>query len=166
MYSPADAEKTIYPYLVTIYAFLISALISLVQSNLTQNDASFVLVAVASPVTLYLWITFLFAAFFRRKSTRALATGTNRISQISLFIAVLGSLVMWLTMLGIVVGSPSGVTFSQEACNKDYGQSAPLLTMIWPYSSLVQMVSLIIGLNVAVPELPRCLGFAKDRTVL
>ena len=46
---------------------------------------------------------------------------TNRTSQISLFIAVLGSLVMWLTMLGIIVGSLSGITFSQPACSKDYG---------------------------------------------
>ena len=163
MYSPADVQKAIYPYLVTIYAFLISALISLVQSNLTRNDAVFVLVAVASPATLYLWIMFLFAAIFHQTSPWALATGTNKISQRFLFVTVLGSLIMWLTMLGIIVGSPSGVSFSQQACSKEYGRKA-LSTMIWPSGSLAQMLCLIFSLNIAV--LVRRLGLTKDRTVL
>jgi hypothetical protein len=120
MYSPADVEKTTYPYLVTIYAFLISALISLVNSNLTRNDAIFVLVAVASPVTVYLWIMFISGAFvaavFRRASPWVLAHGNSQ-TQIFLYISILGSLVIWGTMLGIIVISPSGVSFSQQACS-------------------------------------------------
>jgi hypothetical protein len=162
MYSPADFEINTYPYLVNIYALLLSALISLVQSNLTQNDAVFVLVAVASPVTLYLWSMFLLAAFFRR--TSLLAIGVNGVSQIFLFVAVLGSLVMWLTMLGIIVGSPS-VPFSQQGCSSEYGPHA-IFMLAWPVSCISQLLSLFIGLNIAVPGLPRCFRFPKDRTVL
>ena len=163
MYSPADFEKNTYPYLVTIYALLLSALISLVKSKLTQNDAVFVLIAVASPVTLYLWITFLLAAFSRR--TSLLAIEVKGVSQIFLFVAVLGSLVMWLTMLGIIVGSPSGFSFSQQACRTEYGQNAKS-KLAWPLFYLIQLLVLALGLNIAVPGLPKSLGLVKDKTVL
>ena len=163
MYSPAEFEMNTYAYLVNIYALLLSALISLVQSNLTQNDAVFVLVAVASPVTLYLWSMFLLAAFFRRISL--LAIGVNGVSLIFLSVAVLGSLVMWLTMVGIIVGSPRGISFSQQGCSSEYGQNA-IFMLVWPVSCLSQLLSLVIGLNIAVPGLPRRFRFAKDRTVL
>jgi hypothetical protein len=38
--------------------------------------------------------------------------------------------------------------------------------LAWPVSCISQLLSLFIGLNIAVPGLPRCFRFPKDRTVL
>jgi len=173
MYSPADVERITYPYLVTIYAFLISALISFVNSNLTRNDAIFVLVAVASPVTLYLWVMFLFGAvfvaIFRRASPWVPAHGNSQ-TQIFLYVSILGSLVIWATMLGIIVGSPSGaISFSQQACSR-YGAHATTV-LVWPMLYLFQLFLLYLGLirgpNDTEPsKLDRISGSTKDKTVL
>lgn len=67
IYSPKNFKTTAYAYLANVYALLISALISIFQSNLTQNDGVYVLVAVASPATLYLWACIFFKlVLFRR----------------------------------------------------------------------------------------------------
>ena len=44
-----------YGYFAIVYSLLIAAISSIVQSQLTQRDTVFVIVAVASPATVYLW---------------------------------------------------------------------------------------------------------------
>jgi len=214
MYSPADVQKIIYPYLVTIYAFLISALISLVQSNLTRNDAIFVLIAVASPATLLLWTTFLVTAASRLEATfrlkaafrpaatlcpeavwrlavnlnlagefcrRSLPWVTTEDSHIQtfLYVSILGSFVMWLTMIGITVIQPSGISFSQKACSTKYGGKA-IVALIWPLGFMIQLVLFMFCLisqnhsqvtplttmSKVVRKIKWFFGFPKDKTVL
>ena len=152
IHSPSDVETAIYPYLLSLYALLISTLLSLLQSNLTQNDGVFVLVAIASPVTLYLWSIFLFAFLFRRAPSW-ISSNLNRTHQFFLTISTIGSFAFWLALVALVVGEPRSITFSQPACNEKFGLVRSI-NIAWPVPYFIQATILCIALNL-VTLIPR-----------
>ena len=163
IYSPEDFETTVYPYLANTYALLISALISIVRSNLTQNDGIFVLVSIASPATLYLWNTTFFDLInlvlsWELPEWWGYKVDKNR--RLFLQFLLIGSFLFWIIMIAIIVGSPGDIRFSQPACSKHYGLRG-WLTLIWLLPYLFQLFVLIIGMNLLVP-----FKLANDRRIL
>ena len=172
IYSPKDFKTTAYAYLANIYALLISALISLLQSSLTQNDGVYVLVAVASPATLYLWACIFFKLLLFRKLPSWQGYGINtktyklmlfkqqksgqgyeiniEIYKHSLQAVVIGSFFLWISMIYIIVASPGHISASQPACNKQFGLRG-WITLVWPLPYLIQLLILLGSLNLPAP---------------
>jgi len=73
---------------------------------------------------------------------------------------IIGSFIFWVILVGIIMGSPRGVSFSQPACRKGH-EAVYWKAILWPLPYLMQLLVLIIGLNLPVP-----LGVAQDRRVL
>jgi len=108
-----------YGYFAIVYSLLIAAISSIVQSQLTQRDTVFVIVAVASPATVYLW--FLTAIHLIRPKSMPLSL--SRMNKIEKFLVSILSVCLfffWLAMLPAVFLPSSLITFSQPACNKQY----------------------------------------------
>jgi len=173
IYSPKDFKTTAYAYLANIYALLISTLISLLKSNLTQNDGVYVLVAIASPATLYLWACIFFKLVLFRQLPSWQGHGINtKIYKFVLFkqlnsrqgykinidiykhflqYAIMGSFIFWIAMIYVIVASPGHISASQPACNKQFGLRG-WIALVWPLPYLIQLFVLLGGLNLPVPR--------------
>jgi len=161
IYLPGKFKEVIFAYLANIYALLISASYSISNSNLTQNDGVSVLVAVLSPATLYLWADIFFTLLFRQRLPSWSDYQTIKESHRHILqYMIIGSFIFWVILVGIIMGSPRGVSFSQPACRKGH-EAVYWKAILWPLPYLMQLLVLITGLNLPVP-----LGVAQDRRVL
>lgn len=147
VHNPEDFRLMSYAYLTNIYSLLISALISMLNVGLTQNDAVFVIVATISPATVYLWITAVHALFrgFPKRIDHL-----NKHEGFFLIALSFTSFALWATILGLIIRPSHQVKFSQPGCNKDYGKPQ-LLRLFWSALFLGQLLfagAVIFGIAV------------------
>ena len=57
VYWPEKIRTTMYTHLALVFSFHIAAIVGLAFQQLTKNDAIFVVVMVASPTSIYVWLT-------------------------------------------------------------------------------------------------------------
>ncbi len=119
LHSPDDFRFAWYSYVGNVLSLLISALFSMHRQNITQNDAVFVILAVTSPSSIYLWfLTFL--SFLRPNALPV------SITQLRLFerhlLTSFSILLFWVLMvMAFLTLLPSSARlFSQPACNFKY----------------------------------------------
>jgi hypothetical protein len=129
VHKPEDIRFASYSYFANVYSLLISSMVSMLKSQLTQNDAIFVLVATVSPATLYIWATSAVALF--KGLPKSIVLGIpNKREQGLLIILSFVSLALWATGVGVVAGLPNGVSFSQPGCELDYS-STQWTSLLW-----------------------------------
>ena|ERR1700761_5080269 len=118
----------------------------MLQVELTQNDAIFVLTAVASPVSFYLWFSSLLALLWRLPGRLTVGMGAREQTLLSLL--SLGSFALWATLIGIILDSSRSFQFSQPACNREYGRKS-VYSLIWAAPSAIQSVIILVVLRLA-----------------
>lgn len=137
LFNTNEVRLAYYSYLANIYSLLISAIISMSKGQLTRNDAVFVVVAIISPGTLYLWII-AFMDLVKRPPRRI----KNKIAvhewKFFVFLSIF-SFMFWVIILGLVVSPPNTVVFSQPACSQEYGPSE-IFNLSWSVEFLVKAV--------------------------
>jgi hypothetical protein len=150
-YSPKDMQSSTYAYIVTIYSLLISALLSLVRGQLTQNDATFVLVAVVSPISTYLWFCAGIPRFWQQ--AHGLTNGMSQHQKRYMQLLILGSLALWITLLVLILTPSSHIDFSQPACKTEYGKQA-MVALLWlPLLALrIFLISGVLHIIVALKQ--------------
>lgn len=141
MHDPGNIKVSAYTFLANLYSLLIAGLISLLQGQLTQNDATFVIVVAVSPASLYIWFT-AFAYLFNLVPLRIASRLPDYWERLLLISLSLLSLGLWVVLLVLSMGPVRSVNFSQPACNQEYGKSA-IGMMLWSVSFLA---SSIIGM--------------------
>jgi hypothetical protein len=114
---------------------------------LTRNDAVFVVVAIVSPGTLYLWVI-AFMDLIKHSPRRI----KNQIAihewRCFVFLSVF-SFIFWVIILGLVIYPPSKVVFSQKACSLEYGKDE-IFNLSWSAVFLLR-AGLAICMLVYVP---------------
>jgi hypothetical protein len=137
---PTKIHSTIYAHSVLILSLHITATMALFRGQLTQNDAIFILVLVASPTTIYLWVWTFFSVLTRRLFR---SSDTAKFAAFLVFLTFAMEVLLVLTMY-----IPSKyIKFSQPACFPGYGREA-ITEIFWPVSFLIQIIFfwLVIGL--------------------
>ena len=122
---------------------------SLSQSTLTQNDAMFVVTAVTSPATVYLWFIFGPAAISRQTSPLKLTIEIQKISRNVLFATIVGSFPMSVAMFVIITMPTMRHLFSQQACSEPLNMGDFSLSALSPSSYLIQLLCIYLGLALA-----------------
>jgi hypothetical protein len=170
IHNPEDFRLASYSYLANVYSLLISALISMLKVQLTQNDAVFVLVAAVSPATLYLWLTAIHA-LFRGLPNRIARKLPNKHEQILLVALSFISFALWISIFGLIVGptnDSNGVKFSQPGCAVPYGPKQ-LAALLWSSQLLSQSYTagaVIFGIAMYLKWRPQPVSFSRDQYTL
>ncbi|KAG1734897.1 uncharacterized protein EDB91DRAFT_575861 [Suillus paluster] len=149
IHNTGEVRLAYYSYLANIYSLLISAVISMSNMQLTRNDAVFVVVAIANPGTLYLWvIAFMTLA---KHPPRRIKDKIAHHYEWKFFICLsVASFVIWIIMLGLLTHPPNGVRFSQQDCSHEYGQTE-IINLIWSGIFFLRAV-VAISLLLVVPR--------------
>ncbi len=139
-----------YSHYALIFSLLISATISVSRQQLTQNDAIFVVLMVASPTSIYLWLA-LPLSFWRPA-----LFPTSKISSSfreTFLLKSLCSLTLFyeIGMAIMVFGKVFG-KFSQAACFHGYSKSAAL-KLLWPVLLILQFLGCVPVLVCPLPDL-------------
>ncbi|KAG6810480.1 hypothetical protein H0H92_011688 [Tricholoma furcatifolium] len=146
VYIPSLVRPMLYAHLGLIYSLLISTAISLHLGQLTQNDAIFALVTVASPASLSLWT----CSFWSLGDSKRFPVQKNKPRSkevLALKIVSFLSLAFELALICILfIPSASripGLTFSQPACNKSYGDKL-WIELLWEFPYLINVFCALV----------------------
>ncbi|KAJ2917890.1 hypothetical protein MD484_g2500, partial [Candolleomyces efflorescens] len=128
VYFPQLVRPMLYNHLAVIYSLMIAALVSIVRGELTQNDGVFVLVAVGSPCTIYLWFSALRSLItyydFLGQDHRS-----RREVQLLKFLCML-SMAFEIVLVCLLFVPSSRIRFSQPSCNREFGKKL-ILNLAW-----------------------------------
>ncbi|KAF8340199.1 hypothetical protein F5887DRAFT_979168 [Amanita rubescens] len=141
LYWPEKIRVTMYSHYALIFSLLISATISLSRQQLTQNDAIFVVLMVASPTSIYLWLVFLLS--FRKPAlfpTWKIGSSSKETFLLKLLCSL--TLLYEIGMAIIVFGGVLG-KFSQAACFHGYSKVAAL-KLLWPVLLAMQLLPVLV----------------------
>jgi len=147
VYWPKKIHVAMYSHFALIFSLLISATTSIANQQLTKGDTIFVVVMVASPTSIYLWVTSL-ASF--RKPMLFLA---SNISFKRKEVLLLTSLCLFTLLYEIGMAVVAGVygKFSQAACFRGYSRSA-YLKLLWPLIPAFQFLGYpLVIISVSLP---------------
>jgi len=118
------------------------------RGELTRNDAIFVLVATASPATLYLWILISLAVFNKGILPDYLSGETmSKVGQRLLILFSIGSIILWVVVAALVFWLPNSDYFSQPGCDQDYGKGQRL-RLLWPVFFLLGLFLVVAVVSV------------------
>jgi preprotein translocase subunit SecG len=144
VHSPKDVRFASYSYFANVYSLLISGMVSMLRSQLTQNDAIFVIIATASPATLYLWAISA-VALFTGLPQRYQSAIPNKREQAFIVLLAIVSFMLWIVSIGLYARPSSGAKFSQPGCNKIFGR-ADWISLLWSTVFLVRTIFLVVSL--------------------
>jgi hypothetical protein len=120
----------------------------MLRSQLTQNDAVFVIIATASPGTLYLWAISA-VALFKGLPQRFQLGIPNKREQVLIIFLSCGSFVLWITSIGLCAGPSNRIQFSQPGCNRDFG-GVQWVSLLWSVIFLgrsIILVAILFGIS-------------------
>lgn len=116
LYSPEDIVGAFYGQLLQIYSLVIAAVIAITARQLTRLHAIFALLAVASPLSIYLLLHAIRRSIWDKRTRLDAVFGHNDIWQARFNRAtVLVMFPLWLTVFVIVINRPTW--FQQTACD-------------------------------------------------
>jgi hypothetical protein len=107
---------------------MIAALISIIRGQLTQNDGVFVLVAVGSPCTIYLWFSAL-RSLIRHHHFPGQDHQNRREVQLLKLLYML-SMAFEIVLICLLFAPSSRIRFSQRSCNREFGKKL-VLNLAW-----------------------------------
>jgi hypothetical protein len=143
----SKSQTLIYTYVANILALMISALISFLHGQLTQNDTVFVLVAVGSPASLYIWVKSV-VEFWRL--LRQWEISLEALRKFSLHGIVVSTLSIWLTMIVLVLSLlVTNSRFSQPACTTVFDLST-WLSLMWGLVYLTQVAFVAMAMDICL----------------
>ncbi len=144
VHSPEDFRFAWYSYLGNALSLLLSAIPSILTNKMTQNDATFVILSIASPASLYLWFLSLFSAI-RRNTLPVSIAQLNPYERYLLFTFSALLFLFWITMFPLTFLSSSAKLFSQPACNFKYS-SKQIASILWSAQFVAHISSTCIVL--------------------
>ena len=119
VYFPRLVRPMLYAHLAVIYSLMIATLISIIRGELTQNDGIFVLVAVGSPCTIYLWFSALRSLVSHHDfSIRESQDHRNRLEVLLLKLLCLLSIGFEVVLVCLLFVPSSRIHFSQPSCSQ------------------------------------------------
>lgn len=145
VYLPKLVRPLLYGHLLLLYSLLIAALISILATELTQSDGIFILVTVASPASIYIWVRALvslwkpnwFLELFHKPLLKPPYV-KPRVREARLLKAlILASLAFEIAMICVMLIPSEHLKFSQPGCKWEYtGQEFPewALAQFWPFT--------------------------------
>jgi len=139
VHSPEDFRFAWYSYLGNALSLLLSAIPSILTNKMTQNDATFVILSVASPASLYLWFLSLFSAI-RRKGLPASIAQLNTYERYLLFTFSALLFLFWVIMFPLTFLPSSAKLFSQPACNFKFSKQQ-MSAILWSAEFVAQISS-------------------------
>ncbi|KAF8724410.1 hypothetical protein AX14_008860 [Amanita brunnescens Koide BX004] len=148
LYWPEKIRITMYSHYALIFSLLISATTSISQQQLTQNDAIFVVLMVASPTSIYLWMAFLFS--FCKPALCPTSKIGGSFQEIFLLkslccLTLFYEIGMAVTVFGLLE------TFSQAACFQGYSKEA-MSKLLWPVMLVLQILGCVPVLACPLPD--------------
>ncbi|KAF8071462.1 hypothetical protein FPV67DRAFT_1447018 [Lyophyllum atratum] len=146
IYYPPLIRPMIYAHLGLLYSLFVATMISIINHNLTQSDGVFALIMAASPASFTLWVLTFWSLW--RPSRFPVQKNNPKSWEIRLLKVIsFGSLAYWITMICVIFIPSPHITFSQPACNKDYGQKL-WVVLLWPLPFVIQLVWVVIIIGV------------------
>ncbi|KAJ2930531.1 hypothetical protein H1R20_g6566, partial [Candolleomyces eurysporus] len=123
VYFPRLVLPMLYAHLAVMYSLMIAALISILGGELTQNDGVFVLVAVGSPCTIYLWFSALRSLISRHDFfIKERQDHPNRLEVRLLKLLCVLSMGFEIALICVLFVPSSRIHFSQPSCNQEFGK--------------------------------------------
>ncbi|KAF8811257.1 terpenoid synthase [Phlegmacium glaucopus] len=135
-----DFRYAWYGHIANNYSLLVAAILSIIKRQLTQNDAVFVIIAVASPGTLHLWFLSTIQ-LIRRKNLPSILSKMNQVEGIMFSILSNCLFLLWLAMFSLILLPSMQSPFRQPACHRKYGMNG-IISLLWaPVAVITIMVS-------------------------
>jgi hypothetical protein len=118
----------LYNHLAVIFSLMIAALISIIRGQLTQNDGVFVLVAVGSPCTIYLWFSTLRSLISHHHFPGQAHRNRHEVQLLKLLCML--SMAFEIVLICLLFVPSSRIRFSQPSCNREFGKKL-VLNLAW-----------------------------------
>jgi len=118
IHSPANVRYAWYPYVGNVVALLVSAFASVARTELTQADAAYVILSVASPASLYLWLLVLYTAYrlLRRQPWPTPLAPFYTFEKYVFFSLSFMSFVLWIVLIPVGYAPSWTAMLKQPAC--------------------------------------------------
>lgn len=137
VYVPKLVLPLLCAHLALIYSLLLAAIISILRTQLTLNDGVFVLVTVASPASIYLWILTL-VSMWKPDWFPVRIPHKPTYREVLKFFSIT-SLAFEIAMICVMFIPSKQLIFSQAACSKTIGRRL-WVELIWEFTYVVQML--------------------------
>ncbi|KAJ2928182.1 hypothetical protein H1R20_g8892, partial [Candolleomyces eurysporus] len=133
VYFPQLVRPMLYAHLAVMYSLMIAALISITHGQLTQNDGVFVLVAVGSPCTIYLWFSTLRSLIGHHDFPILESQDRRNRREVQLLkLLCLLSIAFEAVLICLVFVPSPRIHFSQPSCNREFGKKL-VLNLAWAF---------------------------------